>query len=223
MKIRNGFVSNSSSSSFIINSGDIKDIATLMVNVIVNDRTYKTDKKANKILKANLKKALLDKDVLSGKIGITMQTCNYNTYIKFYNDKIYIKTSSNYVWDLDYRNLDVSKYGSEIDAAIDHSYFYDLDSANIRSYGIGIDLDEDVIKCKCGFENYYIVKDLKNRRVCEGCGKEIRDCNNCQHKIVQLMMFGDKEEVRGCKFLKQSKWLAGNCGEHNEKKNKKSS
>ncbi|MCK9428944.1 MAG: hypothetical protein M0R17_02900 [Candidatus Omnitrophica bacterium] len=102
MKIRSGFVSNSSSSSFIIKDYTdtiqlTRDMLTGMITSRLSDDRqyiqYKKDqlKKFNNLVKSN-------KDFITNSIPITFPSCNYDTYIWVENNNIFIDTCNNEDW-----------------------------------------------------------------------------------------------------------------------------
>ena len=103
MKIRNGFVANSSSSSFVV---PFKKITTLqvakhMVNVVHRDNNN-WNKNTSSSIKENLK-ALVE-DCKSKKISdppIMFGSCNYDTKIIKYKGRIFVTTSNNHSWEDD--------------------------------------------------------------------------------------------------------------------------
>lgn len=93
MKIRNGFVSNSSSSSFIIdgNKYTCVDIALIMIDVLKND----IDKEDYEKIKRNLEK-------LEDKNTSIFIECSDDIHIVKKGDKIYVEGSHHYYWKLNY-------------------------------------------------------------------------------------------------------------------------
>lgn len=98
MKIRNGFVSNSSSSSFVLKVKNltVKDIALMMIERR-NEDNYGgyIDWKADKLLE-RLRNISIDQN-----LPFTFHTCNYETFIKKLDDYIFIDTCHNH----DFYNL----------------------------------------------------------------------------------------------------------------------
>lgn len=95
MKNRDGFVSNSSSSSFIICGSNLTEVATAMFQLVEEDLEDTNDSKDYDKLQEICQFA----DVQSGERGIVFNSCNYDTYIRKEADKILISTSRNHDWD----------------------------------------------------------------------------------------------------------------------------
>lgn len=100
MKIRNSLVSNSSSSSFIC-SRPIFEVASDMWKAITSDdwdedRTQSDARYKN--LLPLIEKICKDSDVQSGKYGISMPSCNYDTEILVVDGKCHINTCNNHDW-----------------------------------------------------------------------------------------------------------------------------
>ena len=104
MKTRLGFVSNSSSSSFILNLKNDKQFEKKLndlVKCLAEDRQSWNDEpedkiEYNKVMNAykRLKRLPIWSDILSGKLGIQFPSCNYDTYIIAIADKLYCSTSN---------------------------------------------------------------------------------------------------------------------------------
>ncbi len=90
MKIRNGFVSNSSSSSFIVEKSDFKNTFNVAKKMI----PYRNWKDQDTELLETIKKAE-DKGI-DKNISITFNSCNYDTFIKSTMNYIVIMTCNNH-------------------------------------------------------------------------------------------------------------------------------
>lgn len=90
MKIRNGFVSNSSSSSFVVSQDAYESVVSIAKQMVRNRFWDQQDKEL-------LKKLSKIKDIDKNK-PIAFRTCNYETYISKEDDKYYIFTSSNHLF-----------------------------------------------------------------------------------------------------------------------------
>lgn len=164
MKSRNGFVSNSSTSSFIIPNDTVKDIALSMADTITESAydymISENEKGTSNLLvtlyakknfvhkkecRSRLKKFLeLEKSKIeSGQIGIMMQSCNFDTWIARKDNSIYVSTCNNYEWNISGNfNVEWNDESRELITKVHHNgiFFYNLDSGNyhtvpIRSYG----------------------------------------------------------------------------------------
>jgi hypothetical protein len=179
MKIRNGFVSNSSSSSFIITNGDVSEISKKMLKVIIDSRDFLTKHENkteyNKLL-LNLNTALKRKDVKSGKIGIFIHSCNYDTYIILNENDLYITTSNNYNFDLGYNDLEYSNKSDSIYDLIKNGNYYNIHDKKIHSH-CKYDNSYECNKCKINYGMYFI--DLKGNILCyECCSKMVLSKKN---------------------------------------------
>jgi hypothetical protein len=126
MKTRHGFVSNSSSSSFMVmdSSLHIADLAYVMIAL----REWENDAKL-------MQHALEMKKYLPEECGIAFHTCNYETYI--YRDDagwIQVRTCNNHDWGL----LDINTAPLYEDAQEEIPYgtpFYWLEHCTLVPYG----------------------------------------------------------------------------------------
>jgi len=101
MKIRAGFVSNSSSSSFILSTKTYQTVfnaALAMLEIRTRDGWIECPEKSM-IIKA---KSL----GVDPEMAVTFHTCNYNTFIFRHEGQLYVSTCNNHPWQdhLDYVN-----------------------------------------------------------------------------------------------------------------------
>jgi len=92
MKIRKSFVSNSSSSSFIINKNSYESVFDLAKEMIPA-REWDTDKELIKIIEEAEIKGM-DPDT-----SVSFGSCNYETYIVKYKDYYLVSTCNNHRWE----------------------------------------------------------------------------------------------------------------------------
>lgn len=102
MKIRSGFVSNSSSSSFIISDKDfptVRDLAKYMLKKKIQEsKDYDDDYKEESI--DSDRKLILKLKKLDENQSVSFPSCNYDTYIKKIGDQYFVATCNNTDWDL---------------------------------------------------------------------------------------------------------------------------
>lgn len=93
MKKRNGFVSNSSSSSFIVNLEDYNNNVFDLAREMVSIREWEDDEEL-------LKKIDNFEKNESGNVGIFFNTCNYETFISHIGGGyVFVDTCNNHNWD----------------------------------------------------------------------------------------------------------------------------
>ena len=198
MKIRNGFVSNSSSSSFIIsdkNFKSVRELATYMIN-----RKYDEygdygdygggDKKQDEYRKNEHDKYLNFLQNLDENQAITFQSCNYDTYIKKVADCYLISTCNNEDWDLWKYNTKLSedakselkiilqKYNDNddgwysINSLLDGDsefYSFDNDYYSLDYQVIGSESNESCPKCKQKGDYQMMWNTKKHGLICLVC------------------------------------------------------
>jgi len=172
MKIRNGFVSNSSSSSFIV-ANTISILSRSMLKTVLDDfgydkrRKYKTYEKWNK----NLRNALRRKDVKEGRLGITMPSCNFDTYIIYKEGNCYISTCNNYQWGPEVmEGMYIGEADKTVDNIVEKNNFLNVRNNLIHScYHYDENSKLKCPKCKYYFGEYVI--DKKGNKICGNCFK----------------------------------------------------
>ena len=97
MKIRTGFVSNSSSSSFIA-FGNIIDVCDAMIQTMIEKDSSDDELCDYKDLVDALDKCRKNPDVISGKYGLSFECGGYDVKLHFHNNSVYVYTANYYDW-----------------------------------------------------------------------------------------------------------------------------
>lgn len=194
MKIRSGFVSNSSSSSFVLQVGQkfstVKEVASYILNACISD--WGTE---------NFEKLLIELNKVSSDTPVFFNTGGDYTYIRKVDDKIVLTTS-------DHVNVpDI--YNSKLeDEDLSDDFFHQFDY--IDKY---MDTEEEItINCieelhnLCKFHDFYSLQyaiegrhtylDIKNK--CDGCGSS----------FSRAFKLKNGEVICNCKIEKYAKLLA---------------
>jgi len=177
MKTRKAFVSNSSSSSFMMHGGNIEEIAIHMLKTIIEDFSeYDREDDVDKIhardykrWKSNLKLALKRQDVKDGALGITMPSCNYDTYLVMNEDYLYITTCNNHAWGFSGINYEDYEEYTSIKNMVKSKMYFNVRNKLIHSYE-HYDRNDENTKCpKCS--EYYgsYVMNQAGERICASC------------------------------------------------------
>jgi hypothetical protein len=94
MKIREGFVSNSSSQSFVISTKDfssVRELATYMIKKQMQDRDD---------LNISCERRIKNLELVDENQSVSFPSCNYDTYIRRVGDAYLVATCNNTTWDL---------------------------------------------------------------------------------------------------------------------------
>ena len=180
MKLRNGFVSNSSSSSFLV-PGNMKDVASKMLaladaDCIAWQQEIPEIARKFKRYRANLRKYPKYAMVVD---GITFPSTNYDTYIiatQF--SRCAVRTCNNIPWEsLHYTTTD-DMVDDLINLLVTKCIYYDLNTGLVLRYPVF-----KTIGCpNCGKTHYehYLTPD--NKIICALCFKEII-CAPCVKEV----------------------------------------
>jgi hypothetical protein len=186
MKTRKGFVSNSSSSSFILNL-DIDAVARNMLSTVIEefsdwDREESASKRREgrelyKTWRENLEKGLRKRKVKNGEIGLTFPSCNEDTYIVKKNNQCYVATCNNHMWD-DIILDGGTQYGEDNETVYSVTKRYNY--FNIRNCKIHScekfwdDFKGEQLHCRhCTYQPYSYVIDLKGKILCGTCYRKL--------------------------------------------------
>ncbi len=160
MKVRSGFVSNSSSSSFVISRNEYPTVFELAFDMI-GARDWPTDDELRE--KCTDLATFITEDV-----GVFFKTCNYDTYIFKHNDEYFVTTCNNHDWSfLPYsRQGGGNDYGDDDEAvrARAGKTFVHLDAGTAGRYPY----DYAGYCSKC-WSNYWLNAD--GEYFCPGCGE----------------------------------------------------
>jgi hypothetical protein len=159
MKTRNGFVSNSSSSSFVLKVGLPFDDVFELAEYMIPKREWDDDKKLLNTLK-NLKTKKSNRTSLSSNklnfTSLSFRSCNYDTYIAKLGDYFLIETCHNHDWELDDFRVACppefeEHFGDDSFYELPHKFnFYNLDK---EFYGRPLsykELDDKKLEYCCG-------------------------------------------------------------------------
>ncbi len=138
MKIRSGFVSNSSSSSFIVKVGAPFDTALAIAKYMIPAREWENDSDL-------VKKVETLEKIGANPTAVSFKSCNYDTFIAKIEDYFLIETSHHGDWDLHGFSVQcppelAEAYGDDTFYRLPHSMdFYSLEYGII---GRPVDWDE---------------------------------------------------------------------------------
>ena len=89
MKIRSGFVSNSSSSSFIVSSEHfptVRDLAIKMINIQIDESRNENDEWSEGYIKHN-EQYIERLNKIDENQSVSFPSCNYDTFMNYYDTK----------------------------------------------------------------------------------------------------------------------------------------
>jgi hypothetical protein len=166
MKIRSGFVSNSSSSSFVLKVGDLFNTSLDVAEYMIPKREWGEDMELlNKVRHLKKTKPNLP--------AVAFTSCNYDTFIAKMGDLFLVETCHNQDWDL----LDfATKCPEGYIEYFGDDYFYDL-PRRIPFYHLEYDItgrlpdwrETKYQWCEECHSDFWVVGD---RIVCPKCRKE---------------------------------------------------
>jgi hypothetical protein len=182
MKRRNGFVSNSSSSSFI-SERPLPDLAIDMLLAEQKDEehnwfgSFYSQKDITEVKKRNtrtlnaIKRAVLMADVLNGTYGICFHSCNYDTYISTKNNICYIDTCNNVDWSYYVRDLRYPPREEDVEEKQSGQYFVHIPNEIIlgKQHFYCKSTGETKWKCPRCRNDYSWILDLNGNKHCSGC------------------------------------------------------
>ena len=220
MKTRNGFVSNSSSSSFILNTKNINSVASYMLDLVIREfgswdkddspviRSKKTEREKKERLskyrtwERNLRKAYKIKDIQSGKIGITTPSCNYETYIIKRDNSIYISTCNNHPWDFEASSIYSGGGADEDDKVhkiIEKSFFYNVRNGLIHSVEIWGGKKEIPYCSTCEEKPFNYVETMDGEMLCGKCYGG--NFGKTPEKLLEELRENSKKNMSAFKYL----------------------
>ena len=188
MKQRKGFVSNSSSSSFIVDTNNPIQLAKDMLDILHQQALdFDEPKKDVKTWFTKYRKALdnLTDKLPEGTDGIVLPSCNYDTYIvldKDY-DRCLVTTCNNTNWDDIVHRMNITENEEALlNKLVNKCKFFDVRSGLVLGYPIYTEKNYICAKCKEKYYEYYLT--LKNEKVCGSCF-EIMD-KSCMVSVIPI-------------------------------------
>jgi hypothetical protein len=159
MKIRQGFVSNSSSSSFVLKVGEPFDTIKELAEYMIPKREWDNDAETLE----KLKSCPDDKN-------LTFRSCNYDTFIAKIDGYFLIETCHNHDWDLhdfrcsSYPTKFLDEYGDDSFYNLPHIVpFYSIESG---VEGKVVSWDSSNKFCEKCYDEFWIVN---GEKVCLNC------------------------------------------------------
>lgn len=165
MKTREGFVSNSSSSSFILKVGEPFDTIKELAKYMIQKREWDSDAETIKKL-----------ELCPDNKNVTFKSCNYDTFIAKIDDYFLIETCHNHYWDLDdfrcqtYPKEFFDKYGD--DSFYELPHIVDFHSVEHNVEGRVARWDSKNKFCEKCYNEYWIVG---GKKICLTCNIEVNE------------------------------------------------
>ena len=168
MKTRNGFVSNSSSSSFILHGMTCKQIAEKMMEVVQEDwDSYDAGSGGNKKMFSEWFRKL---STAEDNENITLPSTNYETYIRQMDDgSVYVTTCNNHQWPF----ISYDMGGADMDEAhtpnIEGQLFFDVRDGSMHSTEKYVDVDVNEVCSECKEPLFSIYYTARGTAKCTRC------------------------------------------------------
>lgn len=149
-----------------------------------------------------LEKALKDKRVQSGEIGITQPSSNYETYIFKIGNDIYVDTANNHCWEIEQMGGDKVFSGCGADdgdndrvhSQVSTKIFFNIRNGLIHGGEKYYSTPSDNKKCPICIDNYGAYVLWNNKRLCNRCYKGILGTD----EIIELP---DEQKINELKEL----------------------
>ena len=167
MKVRTGFVSNSSSSSFVIKKGECINSALELAEIMIPLREWEGDQKL-------LEKVEKLKTTNSDLPNVCFSTCNYDTYIATVDGYLVVSTCHNHnnTWE-DVRIYGCNNYPQRFTEQYGEEYF-DYLNRYFEFYHLEHDVTghraETYNFCRECYNDYW---NIDGKVICPKCKKEM--------------------------------------------------
>jgi len=174
MKIRNGFVSNSSSSSFVVNLS-IEKVTKSMINDLIDFSETKTDKQRYKKLKEKIKNVFKLIQLKNRFVGLVLPSPFQDTYIFEKDNRCYIQTCNNIQWDI--QDQASSNDETIFETIIQKEKFFNIIKNQIMTYS-EIEQSDEITKEKeitINADLYQLKVDATKFSLMHAYGQDIRE------------------------------------------------